>query len=113
MKSICTLLLLAAFLLLQANRWTLYMGCRIQNMYSTSNCDCTPLLAVPDAPAGEEHDAAYTHWHPDDFFYPVAKPVMAIIPFKLYGINFHSVETASGYLLSRFKPPAVCPMLVA
>jgi hypothetical protein len=107
MKKTCAILMFVTFLLLQANRWTLYMGCRIKNMYSAASCDCTPVLSMPDAATGEEHNTSYTHWHPDDFFYPSAKLLAGNISVQSYTTGYHPHKAASGYLLSRFKPPAV------
>lgn len=105
MKKISSILLIGLFLLLQANRFTAYLGCQLKNQYSAINCDCEKIFSSPgEDPAG--HQQVHTHWPPDDFFFPAE---MAAI--KSAAENNHYPEEPdsrrlTGFLPADERPPA-------
>lgn len=105
MKKFSSILLIGLFLLLQANRFTAYLGCQLKNQYSAMNCDCEKIFSSPaEDPAG--HQQLHTHWPPDDFFFPAE---MAVIKCSEENNNYREPAVSRrlpGFLPGLEHPPA-------
>jgi hypothetical protein len=108
MKKLCSIMLISTLLLLQGNRWTAYMGCRLKLIYSATVCDCESILSAPDnMPADHQNNSLKMHWQPDDFICAVQTPSFEITPpAKLFSVA-SSGKNMMGFPNSCFKPPAI------
>jgi hypothetical protein len=107
MKKLCTIMLISALLLLQGNRWTAYMSCRLKLIYSATVCDCERILSAPDnMPADHQNSSQMAHWQPDDFFCAAQTPSFQITRQATLCSIAPFGKDVPGFPAPCFKPPA-------
>lgn len=111
MKKICSIILISTFILLQANRYTAYMSCRLKSMYTATVCDCEQILAAPEnMPADHENNARFLHLQPDEYYVSMVETEIYFrLPLPVFPGEIPG-EDAPGYPLCPLKPPATAPI---